>query len=226
MTAKTLFMEEYFKHWHEDIEKAGELLGNQRYYLECWLVLSCYVGAFASMRFPTLQDSAAYVKAVLEYSGKREFYEQIDLLFLCQWPRSKLREHGTYKMLKNHEEIVKVLNKLYGSEEDIKAEIRYLSPSKLISDLVAAAIPNFDEKNFRDGLPLFSLAEQLYRYVRCDAVHNAKFPFVDKATTADGNTVYRDNHAITGQVLLETTLGVLSNLRDECLTNHKWPHEL
>ena len=226
MTAKTLFMEEYFKQWREDIEKAGELLANQRYYLESLLVLSCYVGAFASMRFPTLQDCAAYVKAVLEYSGKREFYEQIDLLFLCQWPKSKLREHGTYKMLKNHEEIVKVLNKLYGSEEDIKAGIRYLSPSKLISDVVAAAIPNFDEKNFRDGLPLFSLAEQLYRYVRCDAVHNAKFPFVSKATTTDGSTVYRDNHAITGQVIFETTLGVLSNLRVECLAKHKWPHEL
>lgn len=226
MTPKALFVEEYFKRWRADIEKAEELLANQRYYLESLLVLSCYVGAFASMRFPTLRDGEAYVKVVLEYSGKREFYEQIDLLFLCQWPRSKLRDHGDYKSLKNHAEIVAVLNGLYGSEEDIKAGTRYLSPSRLISEVVAAAIPDFDEQNFRERLALFSLAEQLYRYVRCDAVHNAQFPFVNRAVTADGNTVYRHNHAITGQVLCETTLSVLNNLRDECLTKGKWPHEL
>lgn len=129
ITAKTLFMEEYFKGWHEDIEKAGELLANLRYYLEAMLVLNCYVGVFASMRFPKLKDGAAYVKAVMEYSGEREFYEQIDLLFLSQWRRSKFREHKTYKLLKNHTEIVTVLNKLYGSEEEIKAGTRYLSPS-------------------------------------------------------------------------------------------------
>ena len=226
MTGKALFVEEYFKRWRVDIEKAGELLANLSYYLESLLVLSCYVGAFASMRFPTLRDGEAYVKVVLEYSGKREFYEQIDLLFLCQWPRSKHRDHGDYKSLKSHAEIVAVLIGLYGSEDEIKAGTRYLSPSRLSSEVVAAAIPNFDEKNFRERLSLFSFAEQLYRYVRCDAVHSAQFPFVSEARTADGNTVYRHNHAITGQVLFETTLGVLSNLRDECLAKDKWPHEL
>ncbi len=226
MSDKALcIIDEYFKRWHRDIEKARELVSSQRYYLEGLLVLSCYLGAFASVRFPTLRDGEAYVKVVLEYSGKRGFYEQIDLLFFYQQPRSKLRERGNYKV-KNHSEIVDALKRVYGTEEDIKVGTRYVSPSEMISHIISANIPNFDEQNFRGTLPLFCLAEILYRYLRCDAVHNNEFPFVNKLTDIEGNVTYEENHAITGNMLLETTEGVLKMLRDECLAKAKWPQEL
>lgn len=226
MSGKALFIVEYFKRWRRDIDKARELLANNRYYLEGLLILSCYLGAFASMRFHTLRDSEAYVKVLIEYSGKRDFYEQIDLLFFYQWPRSKLRNHGCYKRLKNHSEIVDALKGVYGSESDIKGGPRYVSQPVVIGHVLAAAIPNFDEQNFRSTLPLFSLAELLYRYLRCDAVHNVEFSFVNEGIDVDGNITYVENHAITGQVLLETTEGVFKNLLDECLSKVKWPHEL
>jgi len=226
MEDKALFIEEYFNRWRRDIDKASELLVNNRYHLEGLLVLSCYLGAFASMRLNTLRDGEAYVKVLIEYSGKREFYEQIDLLFFYQWPRSKLRDHGSYKALKNYSEIVDVLKGIYGSEDDIKVGPRYVSQSEVIGYVLSAAIPNFDEQNFRSTLDLFSLAELLYRYLRCGAVHNAEFPFVNESIDVYGNITYEENHAITGQVLLETTEGVFKNLRDECLAKVKWPHEL
>lgn len=226
MSDKTLFINEYFKRWDRDIGRARELLINQHYYLEGLLVLSCYIGAFASMRFPSLQDGEAYVKIVLEYSGKRGFYEQIDLLFFYQWPRSKLRDNGNYKALKNRDEIVDVLKRVYGSEESIKVGTRYVSPPELIGHVLTAAIPNFDEQNFREKLPLFYLSELLYRYLRCDAVHNAVFPFVNKLMDINGNITYEHNHIITGQLLLETVESIHKTIRDECLNKLKWPHEL
>src|SRR3990172_5220073 len=116
MSDKVFFIDAYVKRGDRDVTKAAELLVNQRYYLEGILVLSCYLGAFATMRFPALRDGEAYIKVVLEYSGDRNFFEQIDLLFLYQWPRSKLCDNGNYKGLKNHTEIVEALKKVYGEE--------------------------------------------------------------------------------------------------------------
>ena len=206
--------------------RAKELLDGKRYYLEGLLTLSCYVGAFGAMRYPSLKDGEAYVKIVLEYSGKRDFYEQIDLLFLFQWPRSKLRDKGNYKDLKNHTEIVAALTKVYGSEEDIKAKTRYVSKEDVIGHVRAAAIPGLNEQNLQDKLPLFSLAELLYRYLRCDAVHNAGFPFINKWTDMEGNVEYEENHAITGTILHETVEGITNNLCNECLKAGKRPYQL
>ncbi len=223
---KGFFIDEYFKRWERDIAKAVELLKNPRYHLEGILVLSCYLGAFSAMRFPTHRDGEAYVKLVLEYSGKHDFYEQIDLLFFYQWPRSKLRENGNYQALKNYSEIVNALSGVYGSEDDIKAAIRYVAPAKVIDTVLAPGIRGFDEANFRAKLPLFSLAELLYRYLRCDAVHNADFPFINEVSDSKGNIRYKNNHVITGDVLLETVQGVLTTLWEECLDKEKWPHQL
>jgi hypothetical protein len=76
-------------------------------------------------------------------------------------------------------------------------------------------------------LPLFSIAEQLYRYARCDAVHYAVFPFINEVTHYnDGSTTYEHNHAVTSDVLYATASGILNNLHQECAAQEKWPHEL
>src|SRR5882724_6756773 len=81
MTAKADIVEAYFARWQDDLDRAKDLLADQKYYLEAWLVLSCYLGAFALLRFPTLRDTEAYKGVVLQYSDMKDFYEQIDLLF-------------------------------------------------------------------------------------------------------------------------------------------------
>jgi hypothetical protein len=226
MSDKVFFIDKYFEQWEKNIQKATELLENCHYFLEGILVLSCYLGAFASLRFPALRDGEAYVKIVIEYSHKKEFFEKIDLLFFYQWPKSNLRDHGAYKALKNHSNIVEALNKVYGTEDDIKSGTRYISQDKFMENVVSALIPGFDENNLRDKLPLFSLAELLYRYVRCDAVHNYEFPLFNEVRSVDGNAYYKDNHAITGKVLIETTRCVLKTLWEECKFKEKWPFEI
>lgn len=212
MIAKLQFIEAYFEGRQDDLARAGELLKMPRFHLEAWLVLSCYICALGAMRYPTLLDGKAYVKIVLDYSDKRQFYEQIDLLFLFQWPDPKLRNHGTYKLFTQHADVVAALQRIYGSVNDLMPGTRYAEQSKLLSQVLAAGIPSLDETNVRKSLPLFSLAEQLYRYVRCDAVHSAEFQFVNKIYHLDGSMTYRDNHAITGAVLFDTVSGILRNL--------------
>jgi len=226
MSDKVFFINEYFKQWERNLERANELIKNHHYHLEGILVLSCYLGAFAASRFPNLRDREAYVKIVLEYSGNREFFEQIDLLFFYQWPRSKLLDNGNYKALKQHGEIVEVLKRSYGTEDAIKTGIRYVSPAKFIENVAAAAIPGFEEQNLREKLHLFSLVELLYRYVRCDAVHNYDFPLINAGINGNGNVTYEHYHAITDTVLLETTRCVLKTLWEKCQTEEKWPHEM
>lgn len=137
-TDKLYFIDEHFKRWRRDLDKANELLSNPRYYLEGMLVLSCYLGAFATQRYPELSDRCAYVKVVLNYSWKRDFYEQIDLLFFYQWPESKLQDRRDYKALKQHPEIVAALEAVYGSQDDIIDNTRkdsYLSVSGMRNSL-------------------------------------------------------------------------------------------
>jgi len=223
---KLFLIKAYFDNWDRDLKRAAELLASGKFLLEGILTLSCYLGALAALRFPALRDSEAYLKIVLEYSGNRGFFEQIDLLFLHQWPRSKLRDHGDYKGLKNHAEIVEVLTRTYGAEDDPREKTRYVAPLDVVALVLTAKIPAFDEQNFRDKLPLFSLAQILYRYLRCDAVHNADFPLLNESVDAEGKVTYEPNHAITSDVLLETMKAVLRNLREECVARGRWPQEL
>ncbi len=95
------------------------------------------------MRYPGFKDGEAYTKIVLEYSGMKEFYYEIDLLFLYQWPRSKLCKNGSYKALKNYNEIVEVFKRIYSEEEAVRGRKRYVTPKEIITHVLNANIPSF-----------------------------------------------------------------------------------
>ena len=219
-------MQEYFARWEGDLERAKTLLADQKYYLEGWLVLSCHIGAFASLRFPTLRDNEGYKSVVLQYSGMKDFYEQIDLLFFLQWPRSDFSSNGDFLKLKNHTDLAKKIKAAFGDENIIRNRQRYVSQHDFLGAVSQNPLPGFDQGNLQQYLPLFSNAELLYRYVRCRAVHALLFPFVTRVHLADGGIRYDDNHAITGSVLYKTALGILIKLRSECVSMSKWPWEL
>ena len=82
-------IEEYFKVWEKDLIKAKYLLTQNEYYLEAILLLSCYIGALASLRYPLIEDdNKSYKKTVLKYSGKKIFTKnRFDLLL----PMAKIR---------------------------------------------------------------------------------------------------------------------------------------
>ena len=223
-----LAIELFFKDLKESLNKCKTLLCQEEFYLEAILLLSCYIGAFANLRYPDnrLNDGEKYTKVVSDYSGMADLYDLVDLLFFYQWPRSDFKNNGTYQGLHNHEKIVSVLKKKYGDEEALKEGERYISQTDFINCISSDAFPEFDIDNLRSHLPLFSLSEVLYRFLRCYAVHNVSFPFINKAQQEDGGLIYRDNHKITGHVLLQTSENILTNLESECLTSLKWPNEL
>lgn len=217
---------DYFEGWQENLVRAKSLLSDPNYYLEAVLVLSCYIGALGSLRYPNERDSKAYKTVVREYSGRGDFYEQIDLLFFLQWPRSEFRTEKEYLKLKHHAEISKVIAATYGEEDQIKSSERYVSQQNFVTSVDRTPFLHYDRQNLFQHIHLFSLCEMLYRYLRCRAVHNARFPFVGRVTRVDRSVSYQDNHAITGAVLLETTESILSNLSKECVEKSRWPREL
>ena len=218
---------DYSDGWQENLAWVKSLMAVPEYYLEAWLVLSCYVGAFGSLRYPSLRyDNESYKKMVREYSGKRDFYEQIDLLFFLQWPRSEFRTDKKYLKLKNHAEISKVIAAIYGEKGQIRSSKRYVSQQNLVKSVDRALSLRYDRQNLLDHIHLFSLCEMLYHYARCPAVHNVRFPFVTRITRVDRSVRYEDNHAITGDRLLETVQNILSNLSKECIEKTRWPWEL
>ena len=227
MTEKADVIRDYFEGWQEDLARAKSLLGDLKYYRrEAILVLSCYIGALGSLRYPGEQDNKAYKTVVREYSGRRDFYEQIDLLFFLQWPRSDFQTHGDYLKLKNHADVSKIIVATYGEEDQIKSGTRYISQQDFMVFVDHVPFQGFDRENLQQHLPLFSLYEMLYRYLRCRAVHCVRFPFVTTVHVVDGSIRYEDNHAITGSVLLETTENILRNLSEECIEKSQWPWEL
>ena len=219
-------MQDYFARWDEDIDRARTLLENPKYYLEGWLILSCHLGALASLRFPTLRDNEGYKRVVLQYSDMRDFYDEVDLFFFLQWPKSELSTHGDYLTLKNHSDLVMKIEAAYGDENKVKTGKRYVSQADFMAAVGPSPFPGFDRTNLQQHLPLFSNAELLYRYVRCRAVHSLRFPFVTKVHLADGEVRYNDNHAITGSVLYQTAARIVNNLRSECVGKSKYPWEL
>lgn len=198
---------------------------NGRFVLEGYLVLVCYLGALASQRYTSLRDNEAYCQFTLEYSGKRSFYEQIDLLFLYQWPRSKFRTHGLYTSFNEYSDLVKAIEQKFGSESDLNESNRYVSPVKIIS-VVKSIIPHLIVSDLKEKLKLFSLVQLLYRYGRCDAVHNAICSLVSEGVNNAGQRIIRDNSALTREVILSTVKHANETLWQECRSLKKWPHEI
>lgn len=227
MTVKTDVIRDYFEGWQKDLVRAKSLLADHKYYYrEGILVLSCHIGALGSLRYPDEKDNEAYKRVVREYSGRRDFYDQIDLLFFLQWPHSEFQANKNYLKLNNHADISKVIVSTYGGEDQIKNGTRYVSQHDFVASVGQTPFQGFDRENLRQHLSLFSLCEMLYRYLRCRAVHSVRFPFVDCWTSPGDNIRYEDNHAITGSVLLETTENILANLSNQCIEQSQWPWEL
>jgi len=221
------YVKAYFEQLEKDLGRAETLLGDTNHYLDAILLLSCHIGSYGSLRYPNLKyDNQSYKRVVLEYSGKREFYEQIDLLFFCQWPRSDFKDNGSYLKLKNHDEITNIINQEYGDEDAIKAGNRYINPATFLGLIDSNSFDDYDRANLVQHLPLFNNSELLYRYVRCQAVHSNQFSFVNIVHIMGNGIRYEDNHAITGNVLNETAHNILSTLKDECIREEKWPWEL
>lgn len=181
--------------------------------------------ALASLRYPSIEDNKAYCWFTLEYSGKRSFYEQIDLLFLYQWPRSKLHDYRPYKSFKEYPDIVSVISSKFVNENDLRETNRYVSPTEIIS-VAKSKLPDLSESYLEEKLKLFSLVKLLYRYGRCDAVHNADYPLVNQGVNIDGKRTFRDNSALTREVILSTVKHANKTLWQECKSLNKWPCEI
>lgn len=230
MSAKTELIKTYFAQWKDDVSKTKKLLETKDYYCEAILLLSCYIGAVAAMRFPRIDsDREAYQKTVIRYSGLKSFYDKIDLLFFYQWPRSVYRRSRSpkaraYSKIKGYTQLKKALARRLGDENAVRDNPtrRY----RAIRRVAKLAPPAMDQRSVLKTLRLFSLSEILYRFVRCHAVHNKRFPLVVKVHSIDGKTRYKDNHLLTGVKLLETVTNIINNLENECVSKRKMLDEL
>ena len=229
VNTKIEIVTELFRQWSIDVARAEALLASNEYFLEAVLVLSCHIGALARLRYPhETKDWKSYKTVVWEYSGQKDIYENIDLLFFYQWPKSKLANNKIYTGIRDYPKIVGVLAAAFGDEDAIRgAPQRYQKREDLIDLIKEKNIGWFDEANFVKYIELFSNNQILYEFLRCEAVHNADFPLFNCSYHVATNTqTYKDNHQVNGAVILATVKGIVENLKAECLGNTKWPWEL
>lgn len=222
MSDKRDFIEAYFRSWEKRFLRAKTLIDSEEDSYEGVLVLLCYISTFSAMRFPDLKDGDAYRKMLLEYSGVKDFFEQIDLKFFYQWPRSIFRNNGNYKELKSYNVIKDLFVKIYGAEDKIDSKNRFINQDELVASVEKENINGIDIENFKSKLYLFSLAEITYRYIRCGAVHNGTLSFVN--TNSDEGS--EDGYIITKEILYETAVNIKDHLADECIRLNKWPFEI
>jgi hypothetical protein len=227
--AKLELITEYYSQWGQDVARAETLFSCDDFFFEGLLVLSCYIAALARLRYPQeTKDWKSYKKIVSEYSGQEAIYENIDLLFFYQWPRSKLANDKTYKRINNHSDLVTLLQAEYGDENGIRNDLkRYQKREGLLAYIKSKNAGWFDEGNFMEYIELFSNNQILYEFLRCEAVHNADFQLFSRSyQLAQKKDTYKDNHQINRSVILETVKGIVEKLKNECLNNTKWPWEL
>ncbi|MFH0812458.1 MAG: hypothetical protein V2A69_06420 [Pseudomonadota bacterium] len=216
----------YFKQWQQDIERAESLITSDQFFLEGLLVLCCYVGALGRLRYPKeTRDLKSYKTIVWEYSSQKDVYENIDMLFFYQWPRSILADKNVYQKLRNYSELVNVFNREFGDEAVITNQQRYQKREELARLAKRDGAAWFDESNFKEHIELFSNNQILYEFVRCEAVHNVSFPLLDRVLE-QGKSTYRDNHQITRNVILTTVKNIIARLEKECIERIRWPWEL
>jgi hypothetical protein len=158
--SKENFIKAYFEEWNSDLSWVEGLLSDGTHYLGVILILSCYVGCLGLLRYPACQDNEAYKRVVLEYSGMKDSYEEIDLFFFLRWPLSELRGHGSYRTLKNHPEISTAIIQTFGDENAIRGGKRYVKQQEILHAVTANPFPQFDCQNLTQHLPLFSCGAQ------------------------------------------------------------------
>lgn len=219
----------YFDKWSSDIDRAVTLIKSDEYSTEGILVLSCYIGALARLRYPSeTKDWKSYKKIVGTYSGLSDIYEKIDLLFFVQWPKSIFAKNNIYSKMKNHAELCSLFNAHFGDDHIIKdSKDRYQNRKDLVHIIENSKSSWFDKINFLEHVELFSNNQILYQSLRCDAVHNNDFPLFNSSYDPETNKItYIDNHKITRDVLLKTVKNIVANLRAESVSTGKWPNEL
>ncbi len=222
LQAKREFIETYFQERRQQLERAKLLMDQDKYLFEGLLVLCCHIGSYAALRFPNMRsDRKAFKAVVLKYSGKRALYEKIDLLFLYQWERSHFRGENAYKGFKNYPDVKKILVSRFGDENMIQIKKRFVTQATITNTILSNSFPALDKQDLKRRLPLFSVGDQCYRYLRSFAVHNFRFPFLERR-----NNRYVPNHIITPEVLYDTAKNVLNNLERECLRRGKFPEQL
>ncbi len=209
------FLKPFFESLETDLARAQKLLNDPDHFLDAILLICCHIGSYSKLRYPRCKDNKAFKTVVIDYSGMSKFYEQIDLLYFCQWPKSVFKDDSRYKKFQNYNQILNVIQNKYGNEQNIKmsSDIRYISPDKFIGLINENSFKGYDSCNFNKTISLFSLVELLYGYVRCYAVHDFDFPVINK-------------HAITGEILGKTAKNILDNLKNQCIAADKWPHDL
>ncbi len=202
---------------------------SDKFHLEGITVALCHIAALGRERYPKCKDRQSFKSIVKEYSGKYDLYENIDLLFLFQYPHSKVSDDPIYGKLEKYEEIVSVIEQEIGTEQEIhdNYDLRFQKRDKLLQILEQSNISDFDNDNFERYIELFSNNQILYEFARCEAVHNRDFPLINiGATFPDMQKTYTSNHQIDAEALSETLAGIIENLKKECLGKEEWPRNL
>jgi hypothetical protein len=170
MSAKTKFIKAYFSQWKDDVSKTEKLLETNDYYCEAILLLSCYIGALAAIRFPRIDsDREAYQRIVIRYSGLKSLYDKIDLLFFYHWPRSAYRRSpsskaSAYSKIKGYTQLKRALARRLGDENTVRSDpTQRYRPITRVAKLAPLAM---DRRSVLTTLRLFSLSAILYRFVR------------------------------------------------------------
>jgi len=224
---KRLFIEASFERWHKDISKAEKLLNAEEYFLEAIILLSCYVDAFARLRYPNENsDVKAFKRIIRNYSGNADVFNEIDLLFLYCWKNTTISNEAIYRKLENYEKLISVLVAHYGNEEEIAIPSkRYVNRIELCNLLISKNLSWFNESNFQEYVELFSNGQIFYKFVRCEAVHNVYCPLFNEVHSENG-VRFDDNHHVGRDLILSTVKNIHSSLAAECKYKNLWPQEL
>ncbi len=218
----------YFEKWESDVQRAEGLLNSDDYCLEGLIVIVCYIGALGALRYQNTKDWKSYKDIISNYSGNSEIFDSIDLLLFYQFQRSRLVKEKIYEKLNNYDDILGVLEEAYGNEQAIKdGANRYVKKDDISKLIKEGNADWYDEENFLEFIQLFSNNQILYKYARCDAVHNADFPLLNPSHNPEtGKITYEDNHQVDRALILSTLKNIVANLKEECLKGEVWPWEL
>lgn len=229
--AKKEFIAAFFNDYSRKISNLSKML-EQGFIEEALILACCYICALANHRYGMSNERDNFIKIIYGYSDNKILFSRISWIDFYKNGKDTSEKNRNGKPIANYEDIKSALLKIFDKRSDHHQEmdknglIDYLKHQKLFSDF----------RNLEANLDNFSYAAVLYEKYRSAGVHEGGMAHSWDVGTGkplftrneQGEDIYYNGNTLcfSKEIILTTLSRVSNNLKEQCVSAAKWPHEL
>jgi len=229
--AKKEFVVTFFNNYSKKNSSLHRML-DQGFIEEALILACCYICALANHRYGMSNERDNFIKIIYEHSDNKNLFSKISWIDFYKNGKDPIERIKKGKPIANYKNIKAALLKIFDKKSDHHQE---MDKNGLIDHLKDQK-PSIDFRNSEANLDNFSYAAVLYEKYRSAGVHEGGMAHSWDAETGkplfirneQGEDIYYNGNTLcfSKEIILTTLKNVHHNLKKQCLSAIKWPHEL